>query len=144
VPPRLLHQFGRFVVVGLLATGLQYAILVFCVQALGLRPALGSGLGFALSAGVNYILNHRFTFRSGRAHLSAIWRFIAVAGIGLLLNIGLMEVLVERWRVQYMLAQLVVTAITLLWNFAGSAFFSFVNPDSDRTVAVREGGAGET
>jgi putative flippase GtrA len=133
-----LIQFARFVLVGLIATAIQYGILALGVEVLGLRADISSGIGFALSAIVNYLLNHRFTFRSSRAHSSALWRFTAVAGVGLLLNVSLMGLLAERWRVQYLLAQVLVTAITLFWNFIGGALFSFADPPA-RTQPISRG-----
>jgi putative flippase GtrA len=125
----LIRQFTRFVVVGGVATAIQYAILIACVEALGWTAAAGSGVGFVLSSIVNYSLNYRFTFRSSRAHRSAVWRFVVVSSGGLLLNVGLMALFVSHWRVPYMPAQVLVTGITLVWNFTGSACWSFVSPE---------------
>ena len=132
-----LMQFARFALVGLVATAIQYGILASSVEIFGLRADTGSGIGFALSAIVNYLLNHRFTFRSSRAHSSALWRFMAVAGVGLLLNVGLMTLLAERWQLQYLLAQALDTAVTLFWNFIGGAVFSFADPA--RAEPISEG-----
>lgn len=125
---QLLGQFARFAVVGLIATLIQYGVLAVGVEWFGLRSDLSSGVGFVLSAIANYLLNHRFTFRSSRSHSSAVWRFIAVATVGLLLNVSLMSLLAEHWHIQYLLAQVLVTGIVLLWNFFGGVFFSFANP----------------
>lgn len=120
-----LAQLVRFVIVGLFATGLQYAILICSVEALDLPAPIGSGLGFAVSAIANYALNYRFTFRSTRAHSAAVWRFVVIAAVGLLLNYALMLLFAEHWHVPYLLAQILVTGITLIWNFCGNGFWTF-------------------
>jgi putative flippase GtrA len=126
----LLPQFARFAAVGVVATAIQYITLMIGVELLGWSAATGSGVGFVLSSVVNYVLNYRFTFRSSRAHASALWRFGVVTSIGLLLNVLLMMLLTEHWRFPYLLAQVLVTGMTLIWNFTGSVYWSFVPPDA--------------
>jgi putative flippase GtrA len=133
-----------FAVVGAIATGIQYLVLVLCVEVFGTSPALGSGIGYVLSSVANYAINHRFTFRSSRSHPSAVGRFLVVASIGLVLNVSMMTLFAEHLRIQYLLAQVLATGVTLVWNFLGSAFFSFANPAADRTRAVRKESAGDT
>ena len=78
MPARLVSFLG----VGAIATALQYAILVFSVEALGLKPVVGSSVGFAISAVCNYWLNYHFTFRSRQSHAGAAARFALVAAAG--------------------------------------------------------------
>jgi putative flippase GtrA len=118
-------QFLRFAGVGALATALQYAVLIGCVELLHARPVVGSSLGFGLSAWLNYYLNYRYTFGSSAPHRVAAVRFGAVAGAGLLLNAGVMALLTAHGRVPYLLAQIVATALVLVWNYAGSALWTF-------------------
>ena|SRR5215469_14519805 len=122
-----LRRIGVFGLVGSVATAIQYAILILGVELLALRPAVASGIGFVVSATVNYYLNHRLTFRSSRPHLSAASRFIVVAGVGLLLNVAAMELLTVRWRVPYLLGQITATALVITWAFCGSAFWTFAH-----------------
>jgi len=114
----------RFAIVGAVATGIQYAILIALVRGAVTGPTLGSSIGFVISAGANYALNYRFTFRSRRSHLPAILKFLALAGAGLLINAGLMRLLtLLGWH--YLLAQLCATAVVLMWNFLGNSLWTF-------------------
>jgi putative flippase GtrA len=124
----LLGQFTRFAAVGLAATAIQYLILIVAVEIFGSSAAVGSGVGYVMSSAANYSLNYRFTFDSTRAHTSALSRFIVVSLVGLLLSVALMTLFAGYWRTPYLLAQVVVTAITLIWNFIGSALWSFASP----------------
>ena|SRR5665213_3303086 len=128
----LLARFARFALVGLLATMVQYCLLIVGVEVGRLSPTLSSGLGFVVGAILNYILNYRFTFQSSRSHWSAAYRFLLVAGVGLLLNVLLMQLMTRRWRLQYVMAQMIVTIIVLFWNFSGNAFWAFVTPAARR------------
>ena len=116
--------------VGALATGLQYAILIALVHAGAASPTVASCIGFVASAGVNYGLNYRFTFHTRPRHGPAILKFLLLAGTGLLINGGLMKLLVSL-GLNYVLGQLCATAVVLLWNFLGNSLWTF----SERAAA---------
>lgn len=119
-----MSRFLRFALVGAVATAIQYAILIALVQARLTGPTLASCIGFVISAGANYSLNYRFTFRSRNSHAPAIAKFLLLAGAGLLLNAGLMRLLtVMGWN--YLLAQVCATGVVLLWNFLGNSLWTF-------------------
>jgi putative flippase GtrA len=120
-----LRQLVTFAAVGLLATAIQYVILMIGVEFFGQSPTLSSGVGFTVSAVVNYLLNYRFTFRSSGAHTSTVLRFILVSSVGLLLNVVAMHLLTAVWHVQYVLAQVIATGFVFTWTFCGSAFWTF-------------------
>jgi putative flippase GtrA len=119
-----LSRFARFALVGGVATAIQYALLVLLVRGLGLAPTPASSIGFVLSAGVNYLLNYRFTFRSRRPHGPAATKFAVLAGMGLLINAVIMRLMVAA-GVQYLLAQACATAVVLCWNFLGNSLWTF-------------------
>jgi putative flippase GtrA len=123
----LREVFGRLVrfgLVGAVATGLQYVILVMLVRELGVWAPLASGVGFVTSAAANYLLNYHFTFRSRRRHASAAVKFLTLATVGLAINSVLMQVLVAAgWH--YLLAQVCATAVVFLWNFVGNSLWTF-------------------
>jgi putative flippase GtrA len=131
-----LHRFVRFALVGAIATGIQYAILVLLVRGFSVAPTPASCAGFILSAIVNYHLNYRFTFRSHRPHGPAAAKFAVLAGAGLLINAGIMHALVAAGAL-YLLAQACATAVVLLWNFAGNSLWTFPVAASPRARARR-------
>jgi putative flippase GtrA len=122
---RLIAQFGRFLLVGGLATLIHYAVLIVCVHALRLSPVVGSATGFIVSAGFNYTLNRRFTFRSSGDHRGLAPRFAAILAIGFVLNLLLMQLLSGTLGWPYLLAQVLTTGVVLMWNFAGNALWTF-------------------
>lgn len=128
-----LSRFARFVVVGGIATAIQYVLLIFLVRAFGMAPTPASSIGFVLSAVVNYLLNYRFTFHSDRPHAAAMAKFALLAGAGLLINAAIMHVMVAA-GVHYLLAQACATAVVLFWNFIGNSLWTFgVVPVEERT-----------
>jgi putative flippase GtrA len=133
----LLPRFGRFVLVGGVATVVQYALLIALVRFVGADPVWASTAGFLVSAVVNYLGNYHYTFRSRRDHGGALLRFAILAGVGLLLNAALMRALVlAGWH--YLLAQIVVTALVLLWNFIGNSVWTFGGDSVSEERPMRE------
>ena len=120
-------RVASFLGVGAIATLVQYAILVFSVEVVGLRPVLGSSIGFAISAALNYWLNYHFTFRSNNSHVGAASRFAIVALAGLVLNMGAMIVLGRVSWLPYVAAQVLATVLVLAWNFLGNSVWTFAN-----------------
>jgi putative flippase GtrA len=118
-------RFGRFAIVGGVATAFQYVVLIVCVRELSLAPVAASAIGFALSSGLNYYLNYRLTFRSSRAHITALPRFLLIAGIGLGANSVAMWVLTKSAHLGYVQAQLIATTLVLLWNYAANRKWTF-------------------
>jgi len=113
----LLGRLVGFTGVGAIATAAQYGILLLLVTFAGSSPTVASSVGFALSALMNYCLNHRYTFRSNTLHAVALPRFATMALIGLALNALLMWLLTTRLSVHYLAAQIITTGAVLAWNF---------------------------
>ena len=118
-------RFLRFAVVGVVGTAAHYALLLTLVEGAGADPVAGSVAGFLLGALVNYTLNRRLVFRSDRAHVEALPRFLTVAGTGLCWNAALMYVSVDVLGVHYLVAQIVTTGLLLGWHYIGNALWTF-------------------
>ena len=118
-------RFGRFLGVGLLATLVQYMVLVAGVELLGAWPVRASAAGFALGAVLNYLLNRSYTFRSQVPHARGALRFVVVVAIGLAANVLFMWLLTGYLGLNYLVSQVLVTGIVMLWNFAAHALWTF-------------------
>lgn len=116
-------QFLRFAIVGGLATALQYFVLVSLVILFDMNPIYASSLGFIVSAGFNYSLNHRYTFQSQLPHRLALPKFIVVAISGLFVNSGMMWM--GLFHLHYLLAQMIASVCTLLWNYLLNRLWTF-------------------
>lgn len=125
LPRTLPRSFASFMMVGGLATGVQYAILILTVEWFGWKAPLASSIGFCISAVLNYWLNYHVTFNSKVRHPIAAARFLLVAIIGLGINAGTMMLLEQEAGLHYILAQLLATGLTLCWTFSASAFWTF-------------------
>lgn len=120
----LAWQFVRFGGVGLIGTSAHYLVLLILVEALAQTPVFASSCGAVAGALINYILNRRITFASTRPHREALPRFLLVALAGLVLNAVFMAAQLGM-GVHYLLAQLVATALVLVFNFVANRLWTF-------------------
>jgi len=121
-------QLIRFVAAGAVCTLLQYLVLVLGVELAGADALLASGAGYVASAVLNYVLNRRYTFGGRVAHRTAVMRFSVVVASGLALNLAGMRLLHGHLRWHYLYAQMLVTLLVLLWNFAWHRQWTFAAP----------------
>lgn len=118
-------RFIRFAAVGAIGTLAHYALLLVMVEVLGTSPLAGAAAGFVLGAVVNYALSRMLVFDSDRTHVEALPRFFAVATIGLAWTAVLMKLFVDVLGLHYLVAQIITTALLLLWHYAGNALWTF-------------------
>jgi len=119
------RQFLKFALAGLAATLTTYAVLMVLVEFYALGAVFVSIMGYLAGAGVNYILNYRFTFGSTQLHQVAIPRFIAVMAVGAVLNALIMHLAINWLSVHYLLAQLIAVAVVLAWSFTLNRLWAF-------------------
>ena len=120
-------MFLRFAGVGAIGTIAHYVLLVILVEVLGVQPVIGSSFGFLLGAAVNYSLNYRYTFASQKRHTETLPKFYLIASVGFIFNGLIVHTLATVFEVNYLLAQLVATALVLAWGFTANYLWTFVD-----------------
>ncbi len=120
-----LWQFVMFAAVGAIGTAAHYAVLFFLVEYGGQAPVIGTILGSIVGALINFLLNHKFTFQSHRKLSETVSQFMFVAGVSLVLNACLMYLFSRATALDYRIAQLIVTAVTLCFNYVANALWTF-------------------
>ena len=123
----ILKIFSSFVIVGAIATVLQYVVLLTLVITLDVSPTIASAIGFVASTSANYFLNYHFTFICKKSHKDVILKFLIISMIGLSLNSILMFIGTEILIFHYMLVQIIATITVLFWNFFGNQLWTFSN-----------------
>ena len=124
-PRALARQFAAFFGVGLVAAVVHYGLLIGLVEFASLSAVPATLAGYLGGGVVSYALNRRHTYASTRPHREAGWRFAVVAAIGFVLTGIVMQILVERLGIFYLLAQFVTTGIVLVWSFLAHRIWTF-------------------
>lgn len=120
----IVRQLARFTGVGVIGTIVHYAVLIGAVELFGVHPVPGTILGFLCAALISYILNRRYTFEATHSFGHGLLRYYLALGVGLLINAGTVGLL-THWRVPYVAAQAVATALAFIWNFIAARFVVF-------------------
>lgn len=115
----LLTQLAKFGVVGVLATLIDFVVLIALTELGGWDPVLSAAVSFVVSVVFNYVASMRFVFTRrddlGRAEELVI--FVALSVVGLLINEALMWLGTSALSLNYVLVKVVATALVMLWNF---------------------------
>jgi len=127
---RLAGQFGRFGVVGILATGVHAGVVVALVELAGLDPVTANFPAFATAVLVSYAGNRLWTFGAAGRHRVLLPRFAAVAVAGFLLNHLLLSLMVDRFGIDYRQALPVVVLVVPLLSFLLNRIWVFGAPRS--------------
>lgn len=122
---RRVPRFARYVAVGGVGTGAQYLVLVGAVALHAAAPVAASVAGAFVGALVNYLLNRRFTFRTDTQHRSALPKFFATAGAGMLVNGVAMAWLTGFLHLHYLVAQCIASAAVLVLTFSVNSVWTF-------------------
>jgi len=118
-------MFGRYVLIGGLATAVHYCLLVVMVEVWGVNPGVAAAAGAVGGALAAYVGNRRLTFASPAAHRRALPRFLIVAGGGALLSGGLVWSGTTLLGMHYLAPQLLATALVLVAGFAMNRHWTF-------------------
>jgi putative flippase GtrA len=118
-------RLTHFLLVGVLATGLQYLVYGALLRLPGWPAVVASMVGYFAGSVLSYALNYYLTFRANRSHASAVPRFYAMAAGAFVLNAALVAMLVDGMGLNAWLGQVAATAVCLVWNYAISRNWVF-------------------
>lgn len=118
---RTVDQFVRYYLVGILINALGYAGFLILLK-FGVGAKTSSASLFALSMFINFWLNRAFVFRSRTAIGSSFARYILTALMALSLNIGIIYLLVDHWRLKPEYVQIFSVLFISICLFVGNKF----------------------
>ena len=119
-------QFSIYVLMGGMATSVDWLSFYFLNILWGLSYLLAVTLSFSLGAVTNYLLNKFITFKDKtRQIIAQIGVYSFICALSLLCSIGLMYALVEWVKLWPMLARILTTGIMLLINFLMHKFITY-------------------
>ena len=131
---KLVAQFMKFGVVGLIAFLIDYGLLAFCTEVLGINYLVSATIGFTVSVVFNYLASMRyvFTHKEDMSRRREFVIFVILSIIGLIINNALMWAGVEVLHVHYLIVKIFATAVVMVWNFVTRKIFLDAgdNPDS--------------
>lgn len=121
---KLISQFFKFGVVGVIAFIVDYLSLYLLTEFLNVYYLISSIISFLLSIIVNYILSIKWVFDiKKKQSFKDVIVFTLLSAIGLLINLLVMYLSVEVFKIHYMIGKLMATFIVMIWNFVTRKMF---------------------
>ncbi|MGZ3405428.1 MAG: GtrA family protein [Polyangia bacterium] len=126
------HQLSSLV-----ATAVDYAVMIVCVSVLGMSPVLGTVIGALCGAVTSFTLGRRWVFDARKGDLRGqALRYAMVSTVSLCCNAAGEWVLV-RVGLQYVIARVVAsTVVGIGWNFPMHRHFVFRAERANKSAAA--------
>lgn len=136
---KLIKQFSKFIIVGVVNTGLDFLVLNILIRLTGITAGkeifVLNTISFSVAVINSYFLNKYWTFQdqTSRGEPVKFSQFIAVSVVGVILNSLVLTAITTSVAPLFGLgavlwaniAKLFATGISLIWNFIGYKFFVF-------------------
>lgn len=137
---RLIKQFSKFFIVGIINTGIDFLILNILIRITGITGGYEifvlNSISFSVAVVNSYFMNKRWTFQDeSKIEQDSVKfsEFFVISVVGLILN-GLVISMITSYISPMFglshilwanLAKVAATGISLVWNFVGYKFFVF-------------------
>ena len=118
----------KYVIAGGIAFTVDFSLLYFCTEFLGMHYLLSNFFGYFAGLAVAYGLNVRWVF-SYRRYRQKTWLeffiFNTIVIVGLGISEGMMAALVDVSGMYYLYAKIVTSFFVALFNFTAKKFILF-------------------
>ena len=111
-------QFFIYFIVGGLATIVEWVAFYVLNSLFAVHYAFATTLAFILSTAANWLFGRLILFRDSKQNTAKeLVKIYMVSIIGLLMNIAIMFVAIEKLGIQDMISKIIATGIVFIWNF---------------------------
>jgi len=124
--PTVAKEFIKYVFVGGFATVVD--IMVFWVlRRVGINLIISNVCSFTAGITVNYLLSVRFIFEKSSVKNKKVEFiiFCVIGVIGLFVNTSVIWVLYQQLNVMDMIAKVIATGVSFVWNFLARKFIIY-------------------
>lgn len=122
---RLVIQFAKFGVVGIIAFLIDYGLFLLMNYLLGINYLLASAVSFTLATVFNFVASMRYVFagKQGQTRTQQFAIFFVLSLVGLGLNQLILWLCVSVFAWQAWIGKLVATFIVMVFNFVTRKIF---------------------
>lgn len=122
-----MSKITKFVVAGGVVAVFNVALLYFFVSTLHVHYLLASAISFIFALNLNFLLQKYWAFSDslGGQTMNQFLLFFILVFLNFFLNLLLMFLFVDKFSIQYLLAQIFVTVILATLNFGVYQRFIF-------------------
>ena len=120
-----MNQLIRFILVGIVNTGIGYGIIFGCMYWVGLSPELSNVIGYMIGLVASYLLHRSYTFRSTQQRRTEFINFFIVFLIAYFANLATLIVLVRAAGVYAGLSQVIAGAVYVGTSYLLNKYYVF-------------------
>lgn len=122
---KLIVQFMKFGIVGVLAFIIDYGLMILLTEAFGVPYLASTTISFIVSVIFNYVASMRYVFKrkDDMSRRREFIIFVALSVIGLVINDVFMWLMTDQLFIDYRFSKIVVTFIVAVWNFVTRKIF---------------------
>jgi putative flippase GtrA len=113
-------QFYKFIVVGVVATLVNYSIFYILLEFLKINYLISSAFGFLFGMVIGYFLNRKWTFQIEIKTTNAeIIKYFLVYTFSLILSLIFLKITVDAFKINAKIANFFALILTTFTNFIG-------------------------
>jgi putative flippase GtrA len=118
-------QIFKFVIVGGIATIIDFIIYYICYNYIGLNPLLANIISFSISVIYNFYASVKWVFDVDNSKNKKVIfiEFIVFAVLGLLLSELLLFIFIDKCGLKKMISKILATIIVMVFNFITRKLF---------------------
>ena len=122
---RLIAQFMKFGVVGVIAFIIDFGVMVFLTEVFAVPYLISTTIAFTVSVIFNYVASMRYVFvrKDDMSRRREFIIFVLLSVIGLVLNDVFMWLLVDFFFIDYRISKIITTVLVAIWNFVSRKIF---------------------
>ena len=120
---KLIKQIIKFVIVGGIATLIDFVCLYIFKEFLNLNIILSNTLSFTISVIYNYIASIKWVFDVNKNSKFQFIIFVILSVIGLLINNGILYLFTSYTEFYYLLSKVFATLVVMIYNFITRKIF---------------------
>lgn len=122
---KLIAQFMKFGIVGVLAFIIDYGLMILLTEAFGVPYLASTTISFIVSVIFNYVASMRYVFKrkDDMSRRREFIIFVALSVIGLVINDVFMWLMTDQLFIDYRFSKIVVAFIVAVWNFVTRKIF---------------------
>ncbi len=116
----------KYSIISLSGEIIDFLFLIIFTEFFNLFYLLSAMFSYIIALGNNFLLNMKFTFKykplNSLDFLSSFINYFVISVFGLLLNIGLIALFVEIFKINYLIAKLIASLLIFSLMFTGHNF----------------------
>ena len=122
---KLLMQIIKFIIVGGIATVIDYLIFFILHELLGINTIISNIISFTVSVIYNYIASVKWVFEvdESKDKKQQFIIFIVFSILGLLINTGIVYLCTDIIKLYSLIGKVIATSIVMIFNFITRKIF---------------------